>query len=245
MQDPSRPATGYPAPPYFQPNGGQAPPSGAAYPYAAPPPYPQPQYYNPNSSRTRFTRSFVRTFFATIICLFVIFGTIVFITWLVLRPTLPRVRLESLSLSNLSANGQSLSGTWQAGFLVRNENKKMSITYQVIRSSIFYKSTYLSEAQLPPFKQETKNETALNATFSAVNTYVEKRIVDDMNGDKARGSIPFDVQVLASTSFRSGAWRLRTRVLKVLCRNALIGISSNGGTSGRLSGGAKDCQVWT
>ncbi|XP_054813195.1 uncharacterized protein At1g08160 [Prosopis cineraria] len=243
MQDPSRPATGYPAPSYYHSNGGQAPPSATAYPYSAPPPYPQNQYYNPNSSRNYFTRSFVRSFFATLVCLFVIFGAIVFIVWLVLRPTLPDFRLESLSLTNLSANSQSVNGTWQVGFLVRNNNKKMSVTYQVIESSISYDALFL-RVQLLPFKQETQTETPLNATFSAVNTPVEKKVVDAINGDKARGSIPFNVEVFASTVFRSGAWRLRARVLKVLCRRVPVRISSNS-TSGTLSGGARECQVWT
>lgn len=95
-----------------------------------------------------------------------------------------------------------------------------------------------------PFKQDTKTETPLNATFSAVNTPVEKKTVDDMNGDKAGGSISFNVEVLASTVFRSGAWRLRARVLKVSCRHVPVGISSNS-TSGKLTGGARDCQVLT
>ncbi|XP_028808312.1 uncharacterized protein LOC114762881 [Neltuma alba] len=243
MQDPSRPATGYPAPSYYQTNGGQAPPSATAYPYSAPHPYPQNQYYNPNPSRNYFTRSFVRSFIATLVCLFVIFGAIVFIVWLVLRPTLPDFRLDSFSLTNFSATSQSVNGTWKAGFLVRNNNKKMTITYQVIEARIVYDTLFLRE-QLLPFKQDTKTETPLNATFSAVNTPVKKEVVDDMNANKAGGSIPFNVEVLASTVFRSGAWRLRARLLKVSCRRVPIGISSNS-TSGKLSGGARECQVWT
>ncbi|KAI9107606.1 hypothetical protein K1719_021269 [Acacia pycnantha] len=243
MQDPSRPATGYPAPSYYQSNGGQAPPSATAYPYSAPPPYQQNQYYHPNSSRGFFSRSFVRSFIATLICLFVIVGSIFFIVWLVLRPTLPEFRLQSLTLTNFAANSQSVNGTWQAGFLVQNNNKKMTITYQAIEARIFYETLFL-RVELLPFKQETKTETRLNATFSAVNTPVAKRVVDDLNGNKAGGSIPFNVEVLASTVFRSGAWRLRTRVLKVSCRRVPVGISSNS-TSGTLSGGDRQCQVWT
>ena len=100
------------------------------------------------------------------------------------------------------------------------------------------------QVQLLPFKQDKKTETTLNATFSAVNTPAEKKVVDDLNGNKASGSIPFNVEIFASAVFRSGAWRLRTRMLKVLCRRVPVAISSNS-TSGSLQGGAKDCQVWT
>jgi hypothetical protein len=238
MQDPSRPATGYPAPPYNHHN------VAAQYPYAAPPP----QYYHPPPPPPRpyASRSFFRAFFATMICLAVIFGVILVITWLVLRPSLPHFTLTTLSLSNFSASNtnQSLTGTWRLSFNVRNGNKKMSVTYNALRSSIFYHSYYITESSLPPFKQETKSETVLNATFSAANSYLEQRAVNDLNGDRSEGSVPFDVQVLASSSFRSGSWRFRTRILKILCRKLLVGISSNS-TSGELIGGAKECQVWT
>lgn len=248
QQDTSRPATGYPAPPFHHPNGGQPPPPPAAYPYAAP----HPQYYHPPPPPPRrpyASRSFFRAFFATMICLAVIFGVILVITWLVLRPSLPHFTLTTLSLTNLNStsppsNSQSLSATWHLSFLVRNGNRKMTVTYNALRSSIFYHSNYLAESQLAPFKQDTKSEATLNATLSAANAYVEPRALTDLNADRARGSVPFDVQVLASASFRSGSWRFRTRVLKVLCRKVSVGISSNS-SSGQLVGGPRECQVWT
>ncbi|XP_045807233.1 NDR1/HIN1-like protein 10 [Trifolium pratense] len=237
MQDPSRTATGYPAPPYNHHN------VAAQYPYAAPPP----QYYHPPPPpRPYASRSFFRAFFATMICLAVIFGVILIITWLVLRPSLPHFTLTTLSLSNFSASNsnQSLTGTWRLSFNVRNSNKKMSVTYNSLHASIFYHSKFIAESSLAPFKQETKSETTLNATFSAANSYLEQRAVNELNFDRAIGSVPFDVQVVAPTSFRSGSWRFRTRLLKILCRKIVIGISSIA-TSGELIGGAKECQVWT
>lgn len=100
------------------------------------------------------------------------------------------------------------------------------------------------QIELLPFKQEKRTETSLNGTFSAVNMAAGKKVVDDLNGNKAGGSIAFNVEVVASAVFRSGGWRMRTRLLKVLCRRVPIAISSNS-TSGSLQGGAKDCQVWT
>ncbi|XP_027343762.1 NDR1/HIN1-like protein 12 [Abrus precatorius] len=241
MQDPSRPATGYPAQPFHHPNGGQPPPSVAAYPYAAP----QPQYYYPPPPRSSFaSRSFFRAFFATMICLAVIFGVILIITWLVLRPSLPHFTIHTLSLTNLSTTAQSISATWHISFLVRNGNKKMTITYNALRSSVFYRTNYIAESQLAPLKQDTKSETTLNATLSAASAYLEPRVVDALNGERSRGSVLFDVQIVAPTSFRSGSWRFRTRVLKVLCRKVPVGVSSNV-TSGELVGGDRECQVWT
>lgn len=238
MQDPSRPATGYPAPPFHHPNGGQPPPPATAYPY------PQPQYYNPNPRPSYTSRSFFRAFFATMICLAVIFGVILIVTWLVLRPSLPHFTVTTLSLTNLSTTAQSLSATWHLAFAVRNGNKKMTVTYNALRSSIFYRTNYIAESTLPPFKQDTKSQTTLNATLIASGTYLDPRVVSDLNDERTRGTVLFDVQVLASTSFRSGSWRFRTRVLKVLCRKVPVGVRQNS-TSGELTGGDRECQVWT
>lgn len=243
-QPSSMPATGYPAPPY--PNGGQPPPHGNAYPY---PPYPQqqqPQYYNPNPSFS--SRSFFRAFIATMVCLVVVFGVILIITWLVLRPTLPSFQLTSLNVTNFSSTTtptQSLTATWHLSFISRNRNKKMTVTYNALRSSIFYRDYFLADSQLAPFKQDTKSETALNATLSVAGTYVEPRVLARIDGERrGSGSVTFDVQIVASTSFRSGSWRFRTRLLKVLCRKVSVGISTNA-TSGSLVGGTRECQVWT
>ncbi|XP_057458431.1 NDR1/HIN1-like protein 10 [Lotus japonicus] len=234
-QDPSRPVTGYPAPQFHHPNGGhqQPPPPSAAYPY---------QYYN--NPRPYARRSFLRAFFATIVCLAVVSGCILIITWLVLRPTLPHFTLTSLSVTNFSLTSQSITATCNLAFLVRNGNKKMSVTYNGLRSSLFYRSDYITENNLAPFKQDTKSQTTLNATFSAAGAYIGTRAVDSINADRSGGSVPLDVQILASASFRSGKWRFRTRWLKVLCRKLPVSIKSNS-TSGDLIGGSRECQVWT
>ncbi|KAL5067017.1 hypothetical protein RYX36_017904, partial [Vicia faba] len=49
-----------------------------------------------------------------------------------------------------------------------------------------------------------KSETILNVTFAAANAYFESGVVKDLNGDRTRGSVLFDVQILAYTSFWSG-----------------------------------------
>nr|XP_025614263.1 uncharacterized protein At1g08160 isoform X1 [Arachis hypogaea] len=245
MQEPSRTATGYPAPPFNHPNGGQPPPpSTTAYPYAAPPPYqPHPQYYNPQPYQQRYSpsRSFFRAFIATMICLAVVFGVVLIITWLVLRPSLPHFTITTFSVQNFSTTAQTVSATWHLTFLLRNNNHKMSVTYNVLRPSLFYHSNYLADSQLPPFKQDTRSENTLNATLVAVDAYLEPRAVIDLNAEKSSGSVTFDVQLLASASFRSGSWRFRPRVLKVLCRKVPVGLTSKS-SSGQLVGGSRECQ---
>ncbi|GMN61171.1 hypothetical protein TIFTF001_030260 [Ficus carica] len=244
MADPSRPVTGYPAPPsssYPQPNG---------YPYPAPPPPPHqpppPNYayaYNYDPSAAAASRAaFLRRILAAMIAFFIISASVVFIVWLVLRPRLPKFWVDSFALNNLNTSSQTLSGDWAVGFSVYNPNKKMSIVYDEINSGIVYKSAFLSETRIAPFDQGKRDRTVVNATFSARNSYVEDWVVRGISDDRARGTVNFHVRVWARVGFRTGGWRLRRRLLRVLCENVGIGISSNSG-SGKLVGGPKECRV--
>ncbi|KAG2670673.1 hypothetical protein I3843_14G096000 [Carya illinoinensis] len=240
--DPSRPATGYPVP-----NGFPPPQPGVAYPYQAPPPQSYP-YYNPqpypypSSSST----SFARRFLTAMIVVFFLIGVSILILWLVLRPRLPAFQVDSLSVSNFSSGSNyssSITGLWNVGFSVYNPNKKMSISYEEVQSLLFYKSELISQTRIPPFKQGKRNQTVIDASFSATATYVHRWVVNDISGDRAGGSVSFSVIVDARVQFRAGGWRARNRLLRVLCEGLSVGISSNSSGSGTLVGGAKDCRV--
>ncbi|KAF4371055.1 hypothetical protein CsatB_028376 [Cannabis sativa] len=247
MADTSRPVTGYPASTYpHQPQPNAANPNG--YPY--PPPYhhQQPPPNNPNygypyrydPART----TFIRRIFALMVAFFIVSASIIFIIWLVLRPRLPKISVDSVSLTNfnVSSSSPAVSGNWAIGFSVNNPNKKMSIAYDEIDSVVFYRSTFLAETRISPFTQGTRSQTSVNATFSAFNSYVEKSVVSGIATDRGRGIVNFNIRVLARVGFRTGGWRLRRRLLRVLCEDVGVGLSSTSGT-GKLVGGGRECRV--
>lgn len=119
----------------------------------------------------------------------------------------------------------------------------MKISYEGIESSLFYKSSFLSETALPPFYQGTRDMTTLKASFAAREGYVDPSIVNDINGDKTRGTVGFNLRVLARVRFSAGALhQARRRWMKVLCEDVKVGVSSNG-SAGKLLGGSRECRV--
>ncbi|KAK9280030.1 hypothetical protein L1049_013715 [Liquidambar formosana] len=237
MENPPRPVTGYPVTGYPPPQSAANPrPNG--YPYNAAPPY-----YNPNPYIYANPRAtFLRRFIAIMIGLFIITGTIVFIVWLVLRPRIPQVTVDSVSVTNFTTSSSQVTGNWDVRFSVRNPNKKMSIYYDSIVSSLFYEAAFLSRTTLPPFDQDTRNLTTVRAEFAAAGVYVDGRLVNEINSERARGAVGFDVTVQARVRFSAGAWKARRRFLRVLCEDVAVGLSSNG-ASGTLVGGPKECRV--
>ncbi|KAE8733043.1 Detected protein of unknown function [Hibiscus syriacus] len=210
MQGTSRPVIGYP----IQNVNGCAPPppatSSTAYPYVNPSPYPY--YPAPPSQNPRPT--FFRRLFVAFAVLLIIFGTILLIFWL------------------------RLNGTWNARFQVSNPSKKLSIYYGDIVSSVLHKDDFLTETRIEPFVQGTREVNTVEASYSVVDSFVEGKVVDEMNVERTRGEIRFNIKVLADVAFRYGGWRGRRRLLRVWCDDLAFS-----GSPGKMTGSSKKCSV--
>ncbi|KAK4492287.1 hypothetical protein RD792_003090 [Penstemon davidsonii] len=250
MEDPNRPVTGYPAPPNGhssnRPPSYPYPNAAAAPPYTAYSNYNNNPYYQPNYPDADSVRSAncLRRIFAFVIALVVIFGTITFIVWLVLRPQLPEFRVDSLSLSNFTLTNNSLvSFTSEIRLTAQNPNKKMRLVYEQIEAAICYERDSLSQTTLPPFSQDTKNETSLTANFAAAGSFVKKRVVDGVNRERGEdGTVKFNLRMISTVRFVAKAWRTRRRFLKVFCGNLMVAIPGDGRFA-TLTGGSRRCQV--
>ncbi|OWM69034.1 NDR1/HIN1-like protein 10 [Punica granatum] len=243
-ENPRPPVTGYPVPPAGAYSNGYpaAPASNTAYPYAAPPPqHNNYQYYGPQYQRRN---AFIRYFLVALISFFIITGSIIFIVWLVLRPRIPEFTVQSVKVTNFSVvDSQHVSGIWQVRLLVANPNKKMKISYATMDSTLFYKSEFITATRIPPFDQGTRNQTAVDTSFSVQDAYVAVSALNTLNSERAKGTVPFRIRVLAWVRFRSGWWRARSRLLKVWCEDLTVGLSSSNNRTADLVGGERDCKV--
>lgn len=131
-----------------------------------------------------------------------------------------------------------MTATWNAQFQVSNPNKKLSITYADVVSSVFHKDYFLTETRIEPFSQGTGDVRTLDASFSLADSFVEGKVVDAMNGERSRGEVKFNVGMVADVVFRYSGWRGRRRVLRVWCGDVTLA-----GSSGRMTGGPKRCLV--
>ncbi|XP_022153042.1 uncharacterized protein LOC111020639 [Momordica charantia] len=120
----------------------------------------------------------------------------------------------------------------------------MTISYDVVDSSVYYKSQLLSQVRIGPFIQDKRTQTAVNASLSSLNSYIEASFVNEINDDRRRGAVDFNFVILARVGFRAGWWRTRRRLLRVLCEELSVGLpSSNSSVSGKLMGGSRPCKV--
>ncbi|KAL3518620.1 hypothetical protein ACH5RR_021209 [Cinchona calisaya] len=248
MADPNnRPVTGYP---YPSTNGHPPPPpSTTSYPYAAPPPptyYNQqyyPAYHNPDPDAIR-RATFVRRLFAFLIAGVIIFGTVLFIIWLVIRPRFPDFRVDSISVSNFNLSSNTLvSADFDVKITARNPNGKITLFFDHIEAAVYFQNYQLSSTTLPPFSQGKKNETSMTAELAVVKAYLDGDVVNGINGERGKdGNVGFNVRMLMGVEFKAGAWRTRKRYLKAFCGDLSVRVSGNS-TNGTLIGGPKQCHV--
>ncbi|KAL1208799.1 NDR1/HIN1-like protein 10 [Cardamine amara subsp. amara] len=242
MQDQSRPATGYPYP-YPYPNqpvtstNGYPPPNttGAAAPY----PY---QNHNPYYAPQPNPRAILlRRLFIIFMAFLLILGLILFIFFLIVRPQLPDVYLNSLSVSNFNASNNKVSGNWEFQVQFRNPNSKMSLYYDSVLCGLYYNRESLSETRLQPFDQRKKDQTVVNGTLSVSGTYVDSRLVDSIGKERSdKASVEFDLRMFSSVTFRYGAFR-RRRYVTVYCNDVAVGVPVSSG-SGKMGGSVKRCK---
>ncbi|XP_051113646.1 NDR1/HIN1-like protein 10 [Andrographis paniculata] len=246
MADTARPpVTGYPAP---NPNGYAAnpppPPPGTAYPYVAQPYYGNQSnpYYQPDPNAVR-RATWLRRVLAVAIGLVVVFGTVVFIMWLILRPQLPDFRVDSFSLANFTLDNSSVvSFAAEVRLTARNPNRKLSLSYDQIEALIYYNSWSISDTALPPFSQGTKNDTSLTANFAAVGRFIDDSAVAGVNAERRNnGNVGFNLRMRSRVRFKAKAWRARRRYLGVFCADLIVGFPSNG-RPGRMISGPRQCR---
>lgn len=136
-----------------------------------------------------------------------------------------------------------MTGTWNAKFQVSNPNKKMKISYNEIQTSIFYKSEFLSQTRIPPFRQGKRNVTDIDVEYGATSSYIGERTVNQINSDEGRRLVSFNLRIVADAGFKVEGFWARRRLLRVYCNDVAVGTSGNG-RSGNLTGGAVRCSVY-
>ncbi|KAL7609348.1 hypothetical protein Lser_V15G13734 [Lactuca serriola] len=190
------------------------------YPYDSPA-INAPQIEAPPASKLRIHKFFI--FFGVSIF---ITGLLSLITWRIWLSFIgyPQFHVETITVSNFSVSDEFLSGNWDAQFIVRNPNPKISVYCDHIRVAVIYHFCSISETTVPPFLQETKNETAIRARF----TFYGKKVryyYDDIGGGFIKIDLWMIVRVKPSVY---GASRTR---LRVYCHGLIVLFSSK--TNGR------------
>lgn len=172
------------------------------------------------------------------------------ITWLVLRPEIPVIHVDKLSVSGLNLSNPEFSARWDAGVIVDNPNHKLKIYLEQVECFVYYKETFLSSSPVDPIFLETRSRNVMAATLATNNTEqhsVGRWVVEDIGKERSGGAVSFNVRMLVLATFKYGAWWTRHASMKVFCEDLkvdFVGGEINGVLDVNGGGKLKECVVY-
>ncbi|PIA54370.1 hypothetical protein AQUCO_00900719v1 [Aquilegia coerulea] len=174
-----------------------------------------------------------------LVSVILIFCIISLTIWLIFRTKPPEFCVDSATIPPLNTSTLVISPYWEIGFLVKNPNKKMNISYDEMEAGIFYGEECLSEAYILPYTQEKNNEMVILVKFDEIDDPVANLITED----RKRGRISLKVKVVGWVKYETGVWKPRTHLMEVTCMNVRVVFNLSTGVGTYLGGSAR-CDVY-
>ncbi|KAJ1378475.1 Late embryogenesis abundant protein [Sesbania bispinosa] len=179
----------------------------------------------------RFVFSFLwRVLFACFLAFFLIYAVIVFIKIclvLTLKPYFIAARLDSAIVTSLNTtNNTNLTATFDFTVIFQNPNQKLSVSYKNLEAKVWFGNDNftLASTPLPPFSQEIKTETKVQAHMVVVDGYIDGGVAKEIAQKRAHGPVSLGVKVLGLIRFNLNSSIFHTRhfPLKVTCEPVVI-----------------------
>ncbi|KAI9388153.1 hypothetical protein POPTR_009G020000v4 [Populus trichocarpa] len=128
---------------------------------------------------TKRRSSFVPRLTLIVVMFFFILCLIIFIAWLVIHPLDPAIRLNSLSVSNITVSNPQFAANYDIEFTVNNTNKKVNLFVDQVEVIVNYRKGLLSSTQILgkgfeigvlPTKQRIMEFQCMNLTVEFFST---------------------------------------------------------------------------
>ncbi|XP_057456986.1 NDR1/HIN1-like protein 12 [Lotus japonicus] len=161
-----------------------------------------------------------RRVFAAILGFIVLVLLVIFLIWIILRPTKPRFILQDATVFafNLSSTGattpslttptpNTLTLTMQATLTAINPNSRIGIYYQNLHTYASYKGQQISlAAELPPTYQGHRDVTVWSPYLYGYAVPVSPFMLDVLRQDQSAGAVLVNVKVIGRVKWKVGTW---------------------------------------
>ncbi|KAK7272249.1 hypothetical protein RJT34_28729 [Clitoria ternatea] len=164
-------------------------------------------------------RQLLRRVFAGILGFIFLVLLVVFLIWIILRPTKPRFILQDATVYafNLSSTGDTpslatptpntLTLTMQATLSAINPNNRIGIYYQKLDAYASYRGQQISLAtELPPTYQGHRDTTVWSPFLYGTAVPVSPFLLEVLHQDKTSGGVLVNVKVNGRVKWKVGTW---------------------------------------
>ncbi|KAK7324841.1 hypothetical protein VNO77_28717 [Canavalia gladiata] len=161
----------------------------------------------------------LRRIFAAILGFIILILLVIFLIWIILRPTKPRFILEDATVYafNLSSTGDipspttptpnTLTLTMQVTLTALNPNSRIGIYYHNLHVYASYRGQQVSLAtELPPTYQGHRDTTVWSPFLYGNAVPVSPYVLEVLEQDKTSGGVLVNVKVNGRVKWKVGTW---------------------------------------
>ncbi|OVA04688.1 Late embryogenesis abundant protein [Macleaya cordata] len=158
------------------------------------------QGFNVNKFNKKLFYAF-STFFISILSL-------VFLIWLILRPSKPEFFLREADIYQLNLSGPHLlNSSIQITLVSKNPNKKVGVFYDQLQVYASYKGQQITiDESLPPFYQGHEDSNLLSASLMGTGLPVAPSFGYEVGRDQTAGKLVLSLKVNGRLRWKVGTW---------------------------------------
>ncbi|KAG4145280.1 hypothetical protein ERO13_D05G087600v2 [Gossypium hirsutum] len=169
--------------------------------------------------------SLVRCVATCLLALIVLVGLAVLIAWLVISPKKLVYTLENGSVQNFNLTNNHLNATFDFVLRAFNRNRRISVYYDYIESTVTYEDQTLAFNTVDPFFQSHRNVSRIKPKLVALNLAMSPSTSKDLMIEKTSKEIQVDVHFKARVRLKVGTWKSNHRTLRIVCYSVTVHLS--------------------
>ncbi|KAB1210940.1 Protein YLS9 [Morella rubra] len=185
------------------------------------------------SNNSCFRCNFCCVFTTTFISFFVFFFSAL-IFWISFSPLAVKFYVTEATLTqfNFTTANTTLNYNLTLTIVVRNPNRKISISYDDVKALAYYGNLWFDTVSLPPFHQGHKNTTVLQLEFEGQESVsLDDRKLSKLNSEKKAGVYNIDIDLKFRIAPKFGKIKTGHYHHTVACE-LKVPLSSNGTSAG-------------
>lgn len=168
-----------------------------------------------------------------LLILFLLAGIAGLVFWVIYRPQLPKISVNSVQIPKFKVTGIShLTYEFIVKLNAMNPNKKVSFIYDDFPVKLSSDGVDIAEGSVPGFFHGTQNNTVVKADLKSPNMVLDGSDAKKLKSAESKGKITLDIKVGTRVRVQIGKWKSPKIGIEVNCSEISAEISRTKKTLG-------------
>ncbi|KAK6802504.1 hypothetical protein RDI58_000284 [Solanum bulbocastanum] len=189
--------------------------------------------------------SFSRVMLCLMVFLFLFVMIISMFTMMVFMTIKPTFYLESFDVRSfdLSGNGTTLKANWETKVSVKNTNTRSSVVVNHVETSLVYRYVALDVSYVDHIEIQKNSNVQILDAFSFPSsklTFNRDSVVKEMDKDRQRGQIMFDLKLEVQLMVKSNVFH-KSEKMRLFCERITLDFKNTTSNIPTWNGNKREC----